>query len=1078
MPQCCRCNGGGKCRNCVCAKAKRPCTNCLPSRRGCCSNTAPLPVSLTLVRAHDPTTDPSSSNGSLSAVTSRSPELPPCSSSGGSSLTGTSFPTCNLLSDSPNVSSPINALLSPTLPPLPTPTPLANPSFVWGPLDAESFIHSVTCAYSEVVHWRKNTFTVPYGNAGKRFVTELSTLYRAYAEGSALECIALKAITVMSVLLLQKPHSKSKSKEHSSCLDRRLQSWKEGDLNNLMLEGRTLQNRLPKSSATKNDEAKLARTFTTLMFQGKTNAAMQLLSQRCKGGVLHVNDPIDHNDLDSQSVLDILKSKHPSAQPATPEAVLLNSSETPSQLHPVVFDQIEAKSIRSAALRTKGAAGPSGIDAHCWRRLCTSFKSASNDLCHSLALLARRLCTSHVDPRGLSSLLACRLIALDKCPGVRPIGICETARRIVSKAVLSVAKIDLQEAAGSLQLCAGQIAGIEAAVHAMKEAFVSEENDAVLLVDASNAFNSLNREAALHNIQHLCPTLSTILINCYREATELFVDGIVLYSEEGTTQGDPLAMPMYALATIPLINQLGDPSNIIQVWYADDASVAGGLASIRSWWDKLSSIGPAFGYFPNATKTWLITKDSLLDKANEIFHDTEVRITSQGRPHLGAPLGSQEFVKQFIADKVNQWMDEMSLLVDVAKTQPHAAFAAFIHGYVHKFNYLCRTVPNVDHALQPLEDQIRSQLIPVITGHSPPNDATRDLLSLPARLGGIGLINPTKSSSLQHQASSSISAPLKEQILAQNNEYSMECIDAQVEAKAEAQKRQRNHAKDSATALKASSSHSLQRAMDLAQEKGASSWLTTLPLEEFGFTLHKTAFSDAIALRYGWQPSRCPSSCACGSNFSVEHALSCPKGGFPIVRHNEIRDLTANLLTEVCHDVCVEPTLQPITGETFSNATANSEDGARLDVAASGFWGGRFERAFFDVRVFNPHAPSNRQPLPSCYRKHENLKKRAYEQRVREVEHGSFIPLVFSLTGGMGNAASVCYKCLASLISAKRDTSYSSTLAWIRCSLSFSLLRSSIQCIRGARSAAGRAAKQPIPPVDLVSSEARLSTSC
>ena len=201
-----------------------------------------------------------------------------------------------------------------------------------------------------------------------------------------------------------------------------------------------------------------------------------------------------------------------------------------------------------------------------------SFKSASNDLCHSLTLLARRLCASFEDPKGLSSLLACRLIALDKCPGVRPIGICETARRIISKAVLSVAKVDLQEAAGSLQLCAGQIAGIEAAVHEMKEAFLNDDNDAVLLVDASNAFTALNREAALHNIQHLCPVLSTILINFCREATELFVDGIVLHSEEGTTQGDPLAMPMYALATIPLINQLSDPSNIIQVWYADDAS--------------------------------------------------------------------------------------------------------------------------------------------------------------------------------------------------------------------------------------------------------------------------------------------------------------------------------------------------------------------------------------------------------------------------------------------------------------------------------------------------------------------------
>ena len=116
------------------------------------------------------------------------------------------------------------------------------------------------------------------------------------------------------------------------------------------------------------------------------------------------------------------------------------------------------------------------IDAHCWRRLCTSFKSASDDLCYSLALLARRLYTSFVDPKGLSSLLACRLITFDKCPGVRPIGICETARRIISKAVLSVAKADLQEAVGSLQLCASQIAGIEAAVHAMKEAFLNDES--------------------------------------------------------------------------------------------------------------------------------------------------------------------------------------------------------------------------------------------------------------------------------------------------------------------------------------------------------------------------------------------------------------------------------------------------------------------------------------------------------------------------------------------------------------------------------------------------------------------------
>ena len=338
------------------------------------------------------------------------------------------------------------------------------------------------------------------------------------------------------------------------------------------------------------------------------------------------------------------------------------------------------------------------------------------------------------------------------------------------------------------------------------------------------------------------------------------------------------------------------------------------------------------------------------------------------------------------------------------------------------------------------------------------------------------MVNPTKISSTQYNASTSISGPLKDRILMQNHEYPLDCIDAQVDAKLAAQRLQRDSAKEAATSLRDTVSRSLQRAMDLAQEKGASSWLTSLPLEEFGFTLHKGAFRDAVALRYGWQPSYSPSSCACGSNFSVEHALSCPKGGFPTIRHNEVRDLTANLMSEVCHDVCVEPTLQPITGEVLSNATAISDDGARLDIAANGFWGGRSERAFFDVRVFNPYAPSNRQPLPTCYRKHENQKKRAYEQRVREVERGSFTPLVLSLTGGLGNAASVCYKRLASLISAKRDVPYSSTMAWIRCSLSFSLLRSSIQCIRGARSTIGHAVKQSIPPLYLVSSEARFSS--
>ena len=279
---------------------------------------------------------------------------------------------------------------------------------------------------------------------------------------------------------------------------------------------------------------------------------------------------------------DVLKRKHPPGLPACPDAVIQGCAP---DFHPVMFESINADLIRSVALRTSGAAGPSYLDAFAWRRLCTSFRGASVDLCNAVALSAKRIACELIDPACISSLLACRLVALDKCPGVRPIGIGETVRRIIAKAILSVVKDDVLMAAGSIQLCAGQISGVEAAVLATQTAFQMEETEAVLLVDAENAFNSLNRSVALLNIRFKCPPLATTLINTYRSPTELFIENNVIWSCEGTTQGDPLAMPFYALSTLPLIEKL-PPTN--QVWYADDASASGSVPALKSWWDALN----------------------------------------------------------------------------------------------------------------------------------------------------------------------------------------------------------------------------------------------------------------------------------------------------------------------------------------------------------------------------------------------------------------------------------------------------------------------------------------------------------
>jgi len=97
-----------------------------------------------------------------------------------------------------------------------------------------------------------------------------------------------------------------------------------------------------------------------------------------------------------------------------------------------------------------------------------------------------------------------------------------------------------------------------------------------------------------------------------------------------------------------------------------------------------------------------------------------------------------------------------------------------------------------------------------------------------------------------------------------------------------------------------------------------------------------------------------------------------------------------------------------------------------------------------DVRVFNPYAPSNASSLSAAFKRHENAKCRAYGQRIREVEHASFTPIVLAATGGLAQEATIYYKRLACLLAIKWKDKYCKVMGWLRCCLSFSLLRSAI----------------------------------
>ena len=478
---------------------------------------------------------------------------------------------------------------------------------------------------------------------------------------------------------------------------------------------------------------------------------------------------------------------------------------------------------------------------------------------------------------------------------------------------MKVTKPDVIDASGSLQVCAGHKSGSEAAIHAMRDIFHADETDAVLLIDASNAFNALNRTATLHNIRVLCPTIAAYAINTYRLAARLFVTGgKELRSDEGTTQGDPLAMSLYAISLQPLITRLQISSEAKQCWFADDATGSGPFEDLKKWWDELLHSGPALGYFPNAKKCWLITKPEREEAAKEVFGETMINITTEGQKHLGAALGSRSYLEEYVGEKVEDWVSQVTNLAAFASSQPQASYAAFTFGLRHRWTYFLRTLPDIECLLGPLERAIADSLIPALTGHTC-TDTERNLLALPVRMGGLGLVNPMELASPEYTASRKVTAPLVEQIVSQAHASPDDNTVRSLQQEARKEKEQR--LSGNLEEVKSDLPYRSKRAVELATEKGASSWLTVLPLKDMDFTLNKREFKDAIHLRYDWDINDTPSVCVCGEVFNTDHAMICRRGSFIIQRHNEVRDLEAEMLNLVCYDVEVEPVLQEITGE-------------------------------------------------------------------------------------------------------------------------------------------------------------------
>ena len=261
----------------------------------------------------------------------------------------------------------------------------------WGISTTGAFCQEVNRIYDEMVHFKRNIFKVPSGRAGKDFVMELVSWLRHFNNNTDMNSIALKAFMVLPTLILQKPSPTSKAKDHSAAIERRLKLWKQGELTMLMKEIKFIQNKFNSSRKEKSMQD-ISKVFARLVMKGNLSAAIKLLDKETSSGVLNL----------SPAVLAELEKQHPPAAGIKEESLLHGPLDL---IPPGIFDLIDERMIYKAAMRTRGSAGPSGMDAELYQRILCSknFNTEGKILREEIATMTRNLLTFSYHPSLLES---------------------------------------------------------------------------------------------------------------------------------------------------------------------------------------------------------------------------------------------------------------------------------------------------------------------------------------------------------------------------------------------------------------------------------------------------------------------------------------------------------------------------------------------------------------------------------------------------------------------------------------------------------------------------------------------------
>jgi hypothetical protein len=473
------------------------------------------------------------------------------------------------------------------------------------------------------------------------------------------------------------------------------------------------------------------------------------------------------------------------------------------------------------------------------------------------------------------------------------------------------------------------------------------------------------------------------------------------------------------------------------------------MRKLLDWLTLLMEEGPKFGYFPEPAKSILIVAPARVEEAKRLFTGPLAVKVVTGARFLGGFIGEESKCRAYVETKTKEWAAMTGKLADIAELQPQAAYTAFRLSLSAQWSYLLRVVPDAHKEMQPLEAAIATKFLPGIMGGGLVTEQERAVFTLPARMGGLGVRDPSKetlSLEIAKEASEILVSAIMEGAPFDAREHKAQRQRAGREGRAKRQEMDDAVYEDALTNWQVTAP--LQaRALERAHEYKTSSILTDVPLDATHTALTPMEFVDLLTVRYNRKLVKVPATCdgrRCnGAMFTREHALDCKYGGQTIGRHNAIRDELGNLCRQWKAGVTWEPVI--------STANEHTGEATRVgDLLVRGVFAPQ-QDAYLDIRVTHTDASSYRGTTVKAVLKAQEREKRLKHGPACAQRRAHFVPVVMSVDGALGEEAEELIGRLAAGLAAKWGKPLHEALRIVRLRLAVASARGTSHCIRGAR---------------------------